>query len=592
MTDPAPRRRPSRAAGTAFAWTVGAVLAVAVLAVAWVGVRGWLAYGHLRDAQDSVAAASASIDDPAAAAALLGGVGDDTSAARSLTSDPVWRAAETVPWVGPQLAAVARLAAAIDDVAADALGPLSEAASGLSADALRPVDGAFDVARIAALEPAAGAAATALAGASDDLAGIDERPLLGVVREAVGQARDLVSEASVSADALHRATRIVPAILGANGPRTYLVAFQNNAEWRSMGGIVGAVAQIDTENGRISLGAQGSSGDFRAPAPDDPVVALPEDTLRIFGTRPARFIQNVTQLPDFTMGAPIAREMWLRETGTAVDGVIALDPVSLSYILRATGPITLPTGDVITSDNAVSLLLDEVYRRYEVPAQQDAFFQSAAASVFQALADGRADPAALIDALTEAGEQRRLLMWSADAAEQAVLDGTTLQGALPVSDADRTAFGVYLNDGTGSKMDYYLHVDVETAWCGADAASLRVTLRNDAPDPATLPAYVTGGGGFGVPEGQALTGVYVYLPEGAVLQDQRLSSAGSAASATTDTDRGHGVVKWSVQLAPGQQAELLLRAGTPATAELDALLTPTVYANETSRVGVGCGFPE
>lgn len=578
-------------AGIVFAWTVGAVLAVAVLATAWVGVRGGLAYGHLRDAQASVGAASASIDDPAAAAALLGGVGADTSAARSLTSDPVWGAAEALPWVGPQLAAVSRVAAAIDDVASDALGPLSEAASGLSADALRPVDGAFDVGRIAALEPSAGAAATALDRASVDLSAIDDRPLLGVVREAVGQATDLVSEAAEQADALHRATQIVPAMLGANGPRSYLVTFQNNAEWRSTGGIVGAVAQISTENGRISLTAQGSSSDFRSVSQGDPVVALPDEVLKIYGTRPARFIQNVTQLPDFTLGAPIAREMWLRERGTAVDGVVALDPVSLSYILRATGPITLPTGDVLTSDNAVSLLLDEVYRRYEIPAQQDAFFQAAAASVFQALADGRADPAALIDALTEAGQQRRLLLWSADATEQAVLDGTTLQGALPVTDADRTQFGVYLNDGTGSKMDYHMRVDLETAWCGDDAAAVRLVLRNEAPDPATLPDYVTGGGAFGVPVGEARTNTYVYLPEGATIAEQASRSDGISPGFETATDRGRVVVTWSSQLAPGQSAELFLRVTTPRTTELDALLTPTVYATETSRVGAACGFP-
>ncbi len=590
VTDTAPRR-PSRGAGLVFAWTIAAVLAVAVLATAWVGVRGALAYGHLRDAQATVRTATSSLDDPAAAAGALGEVGSDTSAARALTSDPVWTAASALPWIGPQMAAVADVAAAIDDVARDALGPLSEAASGLSADALRPVDGAFDVARIAALEPAAGAAASSLATAADDLSAIDQRPLLGPLRDAVGQAQNLITDAAGSADALHRATQLVPVVLGANGPRTYLVVFQNNAEWRSMGGIVGAVAQISTDAGRLSLTAQGSSGDFRS-SQDDPVVELPAEIQAIFDTRPARYIQNVTQLPDFTLGAPIAREMWLRERGTAVDGVVALDPVSLSYILRATGPVILPTGDELTADNAVSLLLDDVYRRYTVPAEQDAFFQSAAASVFEALAAGRADPGALVDALTAAGEQRRLLMWSADATEQAILDGTTLQGALPTTDADRTEFGVYLNDGTGSKMDYYLAVDVETAWCGADTASMRVTLRNDAPDASTLPEYVTGGGGFGVPEGEALTGVYVYLPEGAALEDQRLTSEGSSPSTTTGIDRGRGVVKWSVQLAPGQQAELQLSVTTPTTPVLGALLTPTVNANETPRVGVGCVFAE
>ncbi|MGP2481120.1 DUF4012 domain-containing protein, partial [Listeria monocytogenes] len=88
-------------------------------------------------------------------------------------------------------------------------------------------------------------------------------------------------------------------------------------------------------------------------------------------------IQDVTQVPDFAVGAPLAREMWRRQTGTAVDGVIAVDAVALSSLLEATGPVTLPTGDVLTSADAVPLLLDEVYRRYPDPKSHDVFFQSA-----------------------------------------------------------------------------------------------------------------------------------------------------------------------------------------------------------------------
>jgi len=578
-------------AARAFAWAVGAVLIATVLALAWLGVRGALAYGHLRSAQSTVSSAMGSMDDPAAAATMLATVGTDTSAARDLTADPVWRVASRLPWIGPQLAAVSQVSSTLDDVATDALEPLGTAASGFTADALRPQDGAFDVARIAALEPAAASAATGLARASAALDAIDERPLLGVVRRPIVAAREVVAKAASSTDALHRATQLLPAMLGADGPRTYLLVFQNNAEWRSLGGIVGATALIATDHGRLSLTAQGAGHDFQE-FQGAPVTTLSPELQQIFDTRPARFMQNTTQLPDFTIGAPIARDMWQKVHGGTVNGVVSLDPVALSYLLRATGPVTLPTGDRLTADNAVQLLLDDVYRRYDEPKQQDAFFQSAATAVFQALSAGHADPAALLQALSEAGAQRRLLLWSADAAEQAVTDGTTLQGALPVTDADRTMFGVYLNDGTGSKMDYYMHVDVETAWCAADAAGVRVVLRNDAPDPSTLPEYVTGGGVYGVPVGHAQTSVYVYLPEGSTLAGQRAETGGLPYGLAQGTDRGRPVVKLSVQLAPGQQAAFEVRAETPATSELGAILTPTVNANETPKVGEACGFTE
>jgi len=571
----------------AFAWCAAAALVLGLFVALWVGVRAGLAVAHLTAAAHAVQDAETDAADPLALASVLPTVQDETSAARALTSDPIWSLSETLPWIGPQLSAVAVSSAALDDVVTGGLVPLTSAASGLSEDALRPKDGAFDIGTIAALEPTAGTASERLRTAAADLSGIDERPLLGPVRDGVTRARDVVGKAANAADALHRATRLIPAMLGSDGPRSYLVAFQNNAEWRSLGGIVGALAQVDTRDGRIALVDQASTADF-PPGTEPPVVDLPAEVRDLFDTRPARYIQNVTQVPDFTIGAPIAREMWRHLRGRDVDGVIAIDPVTLGYILAATGPVVLPTGDELTADNAVPLLLQQVYQRYADPAQQDEFFHGACAAVFAALAEGRADPRRLVEALSRAGSEGRLLLWNADADDQAALDGTTLQGTLPASDADQTSFGVYLDDGTGSKMDYYLHPSVDVAWCGPDRAALRVTLRNDAPDPRTLSPYVTGGGEYGVPVGEVLTGVYVYLPIGARLEDRISTGTGAPAGFAGGEEQGRQVVKWSVQLAPGQEAHLVVRVSTPSTTRLDAKVTPTISGPVVGHEGGGC----
>ncbi|MFJ4037376.1 DUF4012 domain-containing protein [Microbacterium sp. NPDC090007] len=573
---------------------VGAAVIVAVALGAaaglWVGVRLALAADHLTAARSTVAAAAEAVEDPEVAVSMLTPAGGETAAARALTSDPIWRAAEMVPWIGPQLDAVSRTAAAADDAVREGLIPLLSVADEISAAALRPSGGVVDVARIAAAAPAAAAASTALRRSAEEVEGIDHAPLLGRVSSGVAHTAEILSTGADRADDLRRATILVPLMLGAEGPRSTLVLFQNNAEWRSLGGVVGAVAQIDALGGRLSLSAQASSGDF-AELSAHPVAALPDDVRTLYDTRPARYIQNTTQVPDFTVGAPLAREMWRRVHGTSVDAVVAVDPVALSYLLRATGPIELPSGEEITADTAVPLLLHDVYARFADPEAQDAFFQSASAAVFDALARGRADPVALVHALTRASTERRLLIWNADAAAQAVLDGTTLQGVLPVSDAARSTIGVYFNDGTGSKMDYYLNPRVETAWCAPGTASVHVELRSDAPDPAMLPPYVTGDGAYGVPAGDVVTGVYVYLPPGASVVDQR-SSSGSAippgfAGGTHD---GRTVVKWSVELSPGRSATLDLEVTLPFTAILDAVSTPTRDPDHVPIQGV-CRFP-
>ncbi|WP_312677542.1 DUF4012 domain-containing protein, partial [Microbacterium sp.] len=550
----------------------------------------------IRDAQRTAAGAAAVLSDPTAAAAVVSDLSADTRAARELTSDPVWRAAEHLPWAGPQLAAVATVASAIDDVASDALTPLSEVAASFSLDALRPVDGRIDLAAFTSIEDAAVTGADGLAHAAASVDAIDRAPLLAPVRDGIDEVGTLLDSTAQTTDALARATTLLPAMLGADGPRNYLVVFQNNAEWRSLGGIVGAMSMIHTENGSLQLAAQGSSSDF--PRYDDPVLDLGPDLVGIYGTRPAQFIQNVTQIPDFSVSGQLAREMWQREFGVAVDGVIVLDPVALSYLLAATGPVDLPTGDELTADNAIDLLLNQVYLRYEKPADQDAFFAAAAAAVFAKLSSGAADPGELVAGLSRAGEERRLLLWSALPADQELLAGTTLTGPLPFDDDTQRGFGVYLNDGTGSKMDYYVDAATTVAWdtCTAPASdsatgevTLTVTITNNAPTDAatTLPDYITGGGGFGVDPGWAKTVGYLYLPVGGELIAASVSDGGGFGGGFHD---GRQVMSFSTLLAPGVSASatLTVRFAEPGAATATAWLTPTVDPGAATALAATC----
>ncbi|KRA25682.1 peptide synthetase [Microbacterium sp. Root61] len=576
--------RPARVAGLVFAAVLGAILLVTLVMVVWVGVRGFLAYGHLRDAQAAAESARSQLTDPAAASGAIDAIAADTAAARSLTSDPLWRLAEGLPWAGPQLSAVSTIAASLDDVAGSALAPLVEVASSFSFDALRPQAGRIDLAGFVSLQDAATTGADGIAQAAASLDEIDHRPLVAPLRSAVDEVDGLLQQTRGATDALARATLLLPSMLGADGPRNYLVLFQNNAEWRSLGGIPGAMAVIHTDGGAMSLAAQGSSSDFTQY--EASVLPLSDEILAIYGDRPGKWIQNVTQVPDFAVSAELAKEMWARENGgQQVDGVIALDPVVLSYMLAATGPVPLPTGDVLTTENAVPLLLNDVYQRYQRPADQDLFFAAAAAAVFSALSDGTANPTELVTALARAGDEHRLLMWSAHPEEQAIIAGTTLAGGLPVTDDATSTFGVYLNDGTGSKMDFYLTADSAAEWtqCTADAAGaahgtaeLTVTLTSNAPaDAAALPDYITGGGVFDVPPGIARTVGYIYLPEGFELLDATLTGDPGFGGGVHD---GRRVVSFTVDLAPGASATatIIARATVPTGPELRIESTPRI----------------
>lgn len=585
----------ARAAGRAFAWVLMTALALAIICAVWVGVRGAVAYQHLSRIQDGAAESVAAVaSDPPSAAPALARLASDAQTAHDLTSDPVWKLAEHAPWIGPQLAAFGTVAAASDELLRQSLLPLATAAQSVSVDALMPTGGRIDTSPLEQIAEPAHEAAVRARAAADSVDRIGHTPLVGVVGSAVGQADELFGQVAGAVDGLSRASVLLPTMLGQDGPREYLLLVQNNAEWRSLGGITGTTILLRADHGAISLVDTKSATGLTQQSLSAP-VDLPSDVTAIYDTKPARYVHNLTQIPDFTVDGPLARETYKRKTGIEVDGVLAVDPVVLSYLLGAIGPVTLPTGDTLTADDAVPFLLNGVYLRYEDPATQDVVFAGAAGAVFQGLIDGRGSAGSLISALARAGDEHRFFLWSADATEQQILDDTTIAGHLPVTDDQTARFGVFLNDATGSKMSYYVSPTVSLAWVGCPSSAtdkrltLTATLTSDAPtDAATaLPWYITGGGMYGTPPGIAKVVGNIYLPEGYEL-DAAQNSAGTGFAEAVY--QGRRVMTFGTDLAPGQSTTVTVSVTAPSTVtSAEAYITPTADAALTPTVVATCG---
>ncbi|MFJ3391302.1 DUF4012 domain-containing protein [Leifsonia aquatica] len=551
---PARRRRRRRVA----TWVVAAILLVIVGVVAWIGIRGFLARREL----DAALPAARSIQHAVVAGDLAGARSAATtlekraSSAASLTDDPIWRTVEFLPWVGPNLAAVRTAAAATEKVAAHVIQPLVGVAASADPRSLAVVDGRVDLAPLIAAQPVVTKAQAAFHSAQKSMEAVDASATIQPVGAAVERLRTLFAEATPPVDAVGNGVKLLPAMLGADGPRSYLLVAQNPAELRATGGLIGSVALIRADHGAISLVDQ-QAGTSIGPW-DDPVATIPEGPTGLYGPLVGRLIQDVNVTPDFPLAASTASTMWTLKNGGTIDGVVTMDPVVLAAVLRATGPVALPSGDTLTSANAVKLLLSEVYQRYVDPHEQDAFFASAAAAVFQRVAAGGIDGSALVSSLAAAGASHRVLIWSAHPAEQNILASTSLAGGLPASSLSTAGIGVYFNDATGSKMDYYLDTSVAAgaAVCRSDGtptSRVAVTLANRAPaDAATsLPAYVTGDGTYGVAPGSIRTRVVVYGPAGGLLAGA--TNSGAAESTVSGTDQGRPVAVLTVTLAPGEQ---------------------------------------
>ena len=573
---------------------IAVLLAIVVAMAAWIGIRSLMARDQL---QAAVPLASQARDqlvagDGDGAATTLRRFAQHAESAAGLTSDPIFAAGTAVPVVGPNLKALGTVAGVVDDIATDGVAPLILLAGSLDLGAFAPVDGRIDYAPLIDAAPALQTASVVFDRARDDVVAIDTSGTIGEVTDAVQQLSSTVDEA---ASALHGAAvtaRLLPPMLGSEGQRDYLLLFQNNAELRATGGIPGALAVVTAADGGLSLTAQAAANDFpRYPQPVLPVDATEQS---LFGNDFARYMQNVNYTPEFPSAAQSAREMWARQYGQSLDGVIAVDPVFLGYLLEATGPITLASGDTLDADSAASFLLSTVYQKYPVPATQDLIFADAARQVFSTLTDSQLDIPALAKAFARGSSERRILIWNADEGEQALLAGSTFSGSLEPASDDQDTIGVFFNDATGAKMDVYLQASTSVAVDACTAGSTRwrtdVELSSTAPaDAATsLPAYVRGNGASGVASGSIRTRVLVYGPVDAVVT--AVQQDGVDVAAQVEQQFGRGVSQLVVDLAPGQSTVVsteVTRDGAPA-AVLQTRMTPILGYTQPKIRSLSC----
>jgi hypothetical protein len=512
-----------------------------------------------------------------------------TSAAEEAAGDPIWTLASGVPGLGANFSAVAEVARSADDVANLGLAPLVKVFDSLNWDSVLPNNEGTNLEPLQKASPSVSSAAHAVRASAERLDRIDASGLLPQVAEPLVRARDQLHAVTGALDASANAAQLMPAMLGVNNPRNYLLMIQNNAEARASGGIPGALAVLSLDKGKLTLGTQSSAGELGAMSSPLPVNA---EQQQIYSVRLGKYMQDVNLTPDFPTAASTAQAMWEKKTGQRIDGVVSLDPVALGYVLDATGPVNirnpeltpltgggLPTS--LNGKNVVPTLLSDVYAKIASPRLQDVYFAGAAKEIFGALSSGKGEAKGLIEGITRGTAEGRILVWSGVSDEQAIIAKYPLSGSVVGPSVSPAQFGVYFNDGTGAKMDYHVKRTVQLVQeCTGDdygQVKVRITSTNTAPaDAATsLPAYVTGGGVFGVPPGTVQTNVIAYGPVQANVETAHVDGKKVSFAANRHANRPVGTV--TVTLAPGQSSTVEITFGKIVQhTEPNLVVTPTV----------------
>lgn len=326
-----------------------------------------------------------------------------------------------------------------------------------------------------------------------------------VARALVRLDEDLAALRAATAHAVSL-SKVIPALAGGDGPRRYLLAFQNPAELRATGGLLGGVALLEARDGVIQLGGERPDNDF-GPL-DAPPIQMPTWFVdRYDRLKGLTLWSNINMEPDFPTAAPLIAAYYTKTTGQAVDGVIALDPHALAAMLQATGPVKGPHGYTFDAATAAKFIMNDTYALFDSNESllRKAVVLDAASVIFDTIKRG-VDPVALADALASSAHQKRIQVWMRDAETQRAIAALGVDGSFRSPDAQTQMIGVVTQNAGANKIDFYLRraIDVHVALRDDGGARVAVTvaLTNTAP-ASGLPRDV-----IGPPEVKGREGVF------------------------------------------------------------------------------------
>lgn len=299
-------------------------------------------------------------------------------------------------------------------------------------------------------------------------------------------------------------------MLGANGQtRHYLVLAMSNVEIRACGGFPGSRGVMSVTDGKLEL------GDFvKVDMMKEPLSPLPitDEEANLFTTgwgltgfnTLGYTMGDVTMTPDYPRAAQLASDMQKAIVGDDIDGVFAVDPVFLQYMLGIVGSTQLPDGTVVDGSNAAKVLLHDIYWNYPVE-EQDAIFAAVAGSAFNKIVDelGSSDITKIAAAIEKGASEGRILMYSRNDDEEKAAKALGISGALQTDTSEAPILGVYVNNYSYSKMDWFLdkRVTIDSSVENADGSTtyrVTTTLKNTMTpqEKAEMPGYFQGHNGI------------------------------------------------------------------------------------------------
>jgi Protein of unknown function (DUF4012) len=366
----------------------------------------------------------------------------------------------TVRWGAVAAGQDARAAGELRDLIRDTLGASSLRDGKVSGSPPIYRGGAVDLALVRSLTPRLDAIRAQLRAAEVSVAKIPPLGLPYVDGKIHHSKTKAIADSDKVIALLGKAiagTKLLPVFLGAEGPRYYLLAIQNNVDQRATGGSVLGYAIVRIQDGQMKLLEGGGIKplDLSRTGPRFPLDPSVEWYINYFDV-PFRIKNGANYSPDFPIVGPAWAKFVENARGIHVDGAIALDPFVIAAALTGEGTMKVPSyPGVVDASNLVEVT---EYKQYFLSKEaQKALPTQMVEGAFKVLEH----PSNLMDMVRGLGDSvagRHIQVWARDPRQESLLHQLGWDGSMYAGPGD-SAFLAY-NKRIAGKQDYWMRENV------------------------------------------------------------------------------------------------------------------------------------
>lgn len=527
-----------------------------------------------------------------------------TAHMKQIVDGPLWQVACYIPVYGEDVKTARQGVQIADELATQVISPVSNKLQGTSLSALISPNKSINIEMLQTIINTMGTTQPAIAKISQEVNALPQTHF-AKANELLSKAKNTMTVANESLLMANKIAPMLPQLLGANGQtRTYIILAQNNAELRTTGGLIGAQGVMKIKDGQIQIGEFQGTADLFNPLTRTNHLAITDEEDRIFSYRLGATPADMNFTPNFVRTAELTSQLWRKQKGLVVDGVISVDPVFLQGMLSLVGDVKV-NNITLNKNNAAKTLLHDVYLNYgknssNINEETNAFFAKTAQLTMQKVFSdiGKVDMQNLVSVFANAARDGHLYVWFNNPQEEQLIQDFDISGNIDTI-LSNNRLGVFFNDDTYSKISWYLSTKttIDSVKKNADGTStykVSTYVKNNMTqsEAESLPKYVYGGNKYKRNKSDMLLRTYLMAPTGATISN--VATKGTViidtiyaknAEQTDSKDNlnhatlyGHDIWFGELALSAGEQATITYEVTTSsqATQPLTIKQTPTL----------------